>query len=100
VANNPKTRLAYPLPADGEGMGIPTSETQPSLQTEAFKELVNKLSWAIGSTFRSSYSSPKSPARELAVRVAKRIMELHGYPRTIARERPGPPGDAYGSSDA
>lgn len=76
-----------PAPPGGEwdgGLGVPPSEAQPALQSDAFKELLNKLAWVLGSTYKVQYSSPRHPARAYALRMAKRLIQDHGYPRKIA----------------
>jgi len=66
-------------------LGVVASETHAALQTDAFKELVNKLSWALGSTYRQPYSGVRSPARQYAIKMAQAIMRDHGYPSKIAK---------------
>lgn len=61
-------------------LGIPPSDTIVAFQTEVFKELINKFAWALGSTYRCAYSNQKTDARQLAIRIAKRVVEVEGYP--------------------
>lgn len=68
-----------------EPIGVPASETHLALQTDAFKELVNKLAWALGSTYRTSYNNTRSPTRQLAIKLAHNLVANEGYPRKIAR---------------
>lgn len=67
-------------------LGIPASSTQVALQTDVFKELINKLSWTLGSTFRRPYSNRRMKVRQLAVRIATRIIAQEGWPRQIGKE--------------
>lgn len=82
-------QLHYPV-ADSalvdSPLGIPASETQIALQQDVVKELANKISWVLGSTYRTGYSSMRLPARAYAWRIVKRILEDHGYPLKIKRE--------------
>jgi len=80
------TRAAHPPPSEtAPAFGIPVEEAVVALQTDAYKELINKLAWVIGSFYRVSYSSSRLPPRQYAVRVAKAILSTHGYPRKIAK---------------
>jgi len=66
-------------------LGIPPSDAQPALQKESFKELVNKLAWAIGSTYGRPYSNIRSVARTVAIALAKDVIRDHGYPGFIKK---------------
>ena len=72
----------YSLVADA--FGISAGQTLLAFQTDSWKELVNKLSWAIGSTYRIQYGSVNNPSRKYALRIARRILMDHGYPSKIA----------------
>ena len=63
--------------------GVPSSTTHSALQQDVFKELINKLAWALGSTYRITYSNTRSPARTYAVRMAGKILRDNGYPSKI-----------------
>jgi len=65
-------------------MGIPASEAQPLLQQDGFKELVNKFAWVLGSCYRVPYSNVRTPARQLAMDLARLTQQIHGYPAQIA----------------
>lgn len=65
--------------------GVAPGEAHPTLQTDAFKELINKLSWALGSTYRLQYGSTHNPVRKYAQRIAKKVLADHGYPGKIAK---------------
>lgn len=71
------------LPAS---MGVPAEITHPALQTDAFKEIVNKLAWALGTTYRVPYSTPKSVCRQWALSLAKATVTHHGYPSKIEQK--------------
>jgi len=70
-----------------EVLGVPADRTHEALQTDAFKELINKVAWALGSTYRTPYNNTRSPTRQLAVQVARMILKTQGYPRKIQQER-------------
>jgi hypothetical protein len=65
--------------------GIPAHLTKPEEQTDAFKELVNKLAWALGSTYRVPYGNSWTGARRNALELAKSVITDHGYPRMIQK---------------
>lgn len=67
-------------------LGIEAGSTHAALQTDCFKELVNKIAWALGSAYRQPYSGVRTPARQYAVLVAAAIQRDHGYPRKIAKD--------------
>jgi len=74
------------IPETGPGpLGVPGKDTIVGFQTEVFKELINKFAWALGSTYRQPYSNQKTPARLLAIRIAKRIVDQEGYPEYMAK---------------
>lgn len=66
-----------------EPLGIPPSEAQIALQQDAVKELMNKVAWVLGSTYRRNYSNIRTSARAYAWRITKKIIEDHGYPDKI-----------------
>lgn len=68
-----------------DALGIPPSEAQIGLQQDVVKELVNKISWVLGSVYRRNYSNMKTPARAYAWRIVKKVLEDHGYPDNIAK---------------
>jgi len=67
-------------------MGLPAEDTHPALQTDAFKELINKLAWVLGSTYRAPYSRHRTLARDYAVKLAQVTVRDHGYPNKIGKE--------------
>ncbi len=79
----PKTTARRnPLP---EPLGLPEGETQLALQQDICKEMVNKIAWVLGSTYRRNYSNMKTPAREYAWRIVKQVIKDHGYPDKIRK---------------
>jgi len=68
-----------------EVLGVPASRTHEALQTDAFKELINKVAWALGSTYRTPYNNTRSPTRQLASKIARHVLETQGYPGKIER---------------
>ncbi len=92
VLSNPKDpptdeqMFAKPLPLDPQRtLGIHPRDTHMALQTDVFKELVNKLAWVLGSTYQQPYSNTKHAARVYALLVAKAVVRDHGYPGKIAK---------------
>jgi len=83
------TQLKLPNGASlGErALGIPAHQAQPDLQGNAFVELVNKLAWAIGTTYRVPYSNLRSPARQYAIALASEVQRRNGYPDHIAQPK-------------
>jgi len=53
------------------------------LQSEAYKELIGKLAWAIGSTYRAPYANTRTEARDWARVLAAATVNKHGYPANI-----------------
>jgi len=78
------------LKAADDALGIAAAFTHPQLQQDAFKELVNKLAWAFGSTYRKPYSGVRSPARQYALAMAQVAVQVHGYPMKIGILEPKP----------
>jgi len=81
----PPTGGTLPRPRSSEALGVPGSETHLALQTDSFQEIVNKLAWVLGSTYRVQYSNRRSPARLYAQRIATAIVKAHGYPSKISQ---------------
>lgn len=79
--------MQIPLTPDpGRGpdrLGLDPGETQPLLQQDVFKELVNKFSWAIGTTYRQRYSNTRSLSRLAALKLARTFVLAEGYPQHI-----------------
>lgn len=69
----------------GQPLGVPPAETMPKFQTDVYKELINKFAWALGSTYRRSYSRLSAPARQLAISLAKEIVRGQGWPEHIRK---------------
>jgi len=74
------------LPQAPSALGVHALDTHPELQTESFKELTNKIAWAIGSTYGRPYNNTRTPARLAAVSAAKVVVAAHGYPRKISKD--------------
>lgn len=75
---------AIPLSAETP-LGVHPLDCHTALQTDVFKELVNKISWVLGSTYRAPYANIRTEARQYAVRIATRVLKDHGYPGKIAK---------------
>lgn len=65
--------------------GLPSQETQVDLRSYVYKELINKIAWALGSTYRVNYSNVKMPARQYANRIAGKVISDHGFPHSIKK---------------
>lgn len=66
-------------------LGIPGKDTLVAFQTEVFKELINKLAWALGSTYRQPYGNLKTDTRQLAIAIAKHVIDKQGYPEYMRK---------------
>jgi len=66
-------------------LGIPAFQTVADQQQDVYKELLNKIAWAIGSTYRQSYSGTRSNVRAEAGKVVRALIWEHGYPASIAK---------------
>jgi len=67
----------------GEPLGLSPRLTKADLQSDVFKELINKLAWVLGSTYEVKYSTTQSKARQAAMALARLVLKYHGYPRSI-----------------
>ena len=79
--------LKLPLSIVDGSFGIPVEETQVAQQMEVYKELVNKLAWALGSTYGRPYANRTMAARQLAMSVAQRVVDEVGWPRGIEKKK-------------
>lgn len=83
------TQLKIPEEAYGpklqDPLGVHVSQTLEALQTDCFKELVNKLAWALGSTYRTPFGNTRTATRILARQMATQVITNEGYPAKIAR---------------
>jgi len=64
---------------DRDPIGIPVDDTHAPLQTDFFKELVNKIAWALGTSYRVSYSSSRAEPRATAIVLANDVLARLGY---------------------
>jgi len=72
------------VPAPSGPFGVPAAETVSALQTDAYQEIVNKIAWSLGSTYRIPYSNRRSAVRLYAQRIARAVVKAHGYPTKIS----------------
>ena len=70
---------------DSQPLGIPAARTHPGLQTDAYKEIINKIAWAIGSSYRVPYRNARTGARYVAIGLARDLVGDHGYPRHLEK---------------
>lgn len=75
----------YPNGEAGEPLGVPAVDTVSVLQQDMYKELINKLAWAVGSTYRRAYSRVSAPARVRAIEMARAMIKEHGWPDRIRK---------------
>ncbi len=75
-----------PRPGSPSAFGIPASQTHPALQTDSYKEIVNKISWCLGSVYRVPYAGKRTAVRIYAERIAQAVVRDHGYPLKIKRD--------------
>ncbi len=61
--------------AFGEFVGSTPGETQLAFR----KELVNKLAWVLGSSYKKRYSGKTAPVTLYAQRMVSAILRDHGY---------------------
>jgi len=89
VCAQPHTNGDVPRPRlddwSREYLGIPAYEAHPALQTDVCKELVNKVAWVLGTTYRRPYSNMKTLARAEAWAIVKQLIIEHGYPDKIRK---------------
>ena len=71
--------------SDTTEMGISVEDSHPALTTDIYKELINKIAWAIGSVYRVPYRNQTEPARNLSKEFANQVIEAVGYPKHIGR---------------
>jgi len=69
-----------------EPMGLTSAEIDPRAHGSVWRELLNKLSWTIGSVYGVSYSRTDSIPREQALVLARLLLENQGYPRAMKRK--------------
>lgn len=65
-------------------IGVPSDTVDPDSRHDALKELVNKLAWAIGSTYHRSYANRRCEPRMLAITLAADILTDQGFPAHLA----------------
>ena len=72
---NAPDHFGYP-PGSGEGLASGQE------QTDCAKELANKISWVLGSTYRLPYSNKKGPVYRFAQLAALAIIRAQGYSKS------------------
>jgi len=88
MPNPPKDLAPYttrrtpkgPLGQEIAPFGVAPASVGPQVQSDVFKELINKLSWTIGSTYKKRYSGKQSDVGDYARMCAHAILRDHGYP--------------------
>jgi len=61
--------------------GSPPGDVSAIIQSDVFKALINKISWAIGSTYKKRYSGKNTDVTNYARMCAHAIIRDHGYPQ-------------------
>jgi len=83
---HPFKKSPYQRLTDESGpLGIAPNSSDQQGQSDVFKELVNKLSWALGSVYRLPYSSSRNDVRVKAVGLASMVLHHEGYPVNISK---------------
>lgn len=77
LKRSPKTEAALIV------LGLDGKDTQVALQSDVYKELINKLAWVIGSTYNAPYNNTRTQARATAIEVAGVLITTHGWPNKI-----------------
>lgn len=75
----------YP-PKHHDPLGIGVRQVLPEDTAHVYKELTNKISWALGSTYRNQYHGKTSKVRLAAWELVKKIIRDHGYPKHLERK--------------
>ncbi len=71
---------------DKKSLGIPDADLDVGRHGGVWRELLNKLSWVIGTVYDVPYSSTNCRARETALVLARLLRETEGYPESMKKE--------------
>lgn len=74
---------AFTVTLSPDAFGIPSTDTVSTMQADAFKELVNKIAWAVGSAYQVPYAGERTRCRTYVRYLVADIMRDHGYPVKI-----------------
>jgi len=66
-------------------LGVPPADTQDALKADHYKELINKIAWALGSAYDRDYSRINLPTRKYAHELVASIIRDHGFPRKLSK---------------
>lgn len=69
-----------------EPMGISSEAIDPKSHGPVWRELLNKLSWTIGSVYGVPYSKTDSEPRKQSLVLARLLLEDQGYPRNMRKK--------------
>jgi len=61
-------------------LGNAPGDTPLAIQSDLFKELVNKIAWVLGSCYKTPYTNNRTTARTYAIKLATVTIRDHGYP--------------------
>ena len=64
-------------------LGLDGQDTQIALQSDVYKELINKLAWVVGSSYGVPYNNSRTQARATAIELAAALIQTHGWPKKI-----------------
>lgn len=67
-------------------MGIPSTDIDPRAHGSVWRELLNKMSWTIGSVYGVPYSRTDSEPRQQALVLARLLLADQGYPRDMKKK--------------
>ena len=68
-----------------EPLGLDADLCSFDSQPDILAELTNKISWAIGSTYRSPYRNRSTRVRSRAIDIAGELLDSEGFPRHLAK---------------
>lgn len=69
-----------PLGQEIDPFGVAGATVGPKVQSDVFKELINKLAWVLGSTYAMGYTHKDTHLKDYARMCAHAILRDHGYP--------------------
>jgi len=77
-STTPEIRGPYDSRVEG-AFGLFVGDVSGEEQLAFHKELVNKLSWALGSAYKRRYSGKNTDVTLYVQRIVKTILQHHGY---------------------
>lgn len=71
---------------DEKSLGIRSEDIDVAHHGGVWREILNKMSWVVGTVYGVPYSSTKCRARETALVLARLLREVEGYPASMKKE--------------